>query len=791
MAGLAAALASSGLVALSAGTAQAAAIEVDGVQFRWGINQEANSAGFAPGSFNFLSAGILGNPGAGSQILTPASQGALWSNGAAADWKATDGYVTIEKKQADGSYAPTTWDGRNTTPEGATVQGNSHSAHQVVIDEGTGTIDVEANDAEITWDGDFTVVLYSGLTYFSVSDPQLSVDNGTGSVTATLSGYGSRQDDMSKWEPLPSTEVTLANLKNVDVTAAGFSGDVEYVDVAYNAPEGAPAQVEKTGSNASYWGSFPQDFVDFQQLSGGSSYWYSSGGAADAKKVPYPIEVNVPTSSAPSVTATPTENLANGQTVVRVTGTGFKPSLSVPPLQPAGLSSGGVYVALGRFAKVWKPSEGASGSPSPRPAIKQHWALPTSSDRTLAGGSAAGAIELSPSGKFTTEFTVDKDQIDALTTQPEGNLGIYTYTRKSDLPSFETYTPITFKPTVSLSTSTAPVVGQTEITVTGRDFKPTLSTPPANPAGLTSGGVYVALGRFASDWKPSQNVPASPNPRPNIEQYWALPTEADRALVGGAQRGAVAMDAQGNFTVTFTVDKSTVDALEDHPDGKFGVYTFTRKNDLPSFETFSEITFAKLATTVAPSAAASTTFGKSVVSTVTVKDSDADRVPTGTVSAKIGSRTIASAKVDASGKSKLTLPRDTKPGSNSITYVYSGDNTFASSTSARSLRVNKDSVSISDKVTKKPTTKKSGKIKVTVKAKSSSTKPSGKVTVYFKKKGQKTVKTSTGTLKSGTKTLSVKKLKKKGTWTIYVKYSAGTGYKSVSSKKVGTVKVTK
>ncbi|MFI5426256.1 hypothetical protein [Aeromicrobium sp. UC242_57] len=79
---------------------------------------------------------------------------------------------------------------------------------------------------------------------------------------------------------------------------------------------------------------------------------------------------------------------------------------------------------------------------------------------------------------------------------------------------------------------------------------------------------------------------------------------------------------------------------------------------------------------------------------------------------------------------------------------------------------------------------------MTVKAKSSSTKPSGKVTVYFKKKGQKTVKTSTGSLKNGSKALNVKKLKK-GTWKIYVKYSAGSGYSSVSSKYVGTVKITK
>lgn len=37
------------------------------------------------------------------------------------------------------------------------------------------------------------------------------------------------------------------------------------------------------------WGAFPQDFVDFHEQTGQSSYWYPSGGATDPRKAADPI----------------------------------------------------------------------------------------------------------------------------------------------------------------------------------------------------------------------------------------------------------------------------------------------------------------------------------------------------------------------------------------------------------------------------------------------------------------------------------------------------------------------
>ncbi|MCW2840849.1 MAG: hypothetical protein JWR55_2332 [Aeromicrobium sp.] len=283
---LAAALATSGVIAL-ASPSQAADAGVSGVQFRWGLNDESTS--LSPAGYNFFSAGTLGNPGTGGQSLSNASQGATWSNGATANWSVSSGNVWIEKKQADGSYAPTTWAGRNTTPQGTTVTSATSSEQQVVIDAGTGTVDEANDDADIQWDGDFSVIYYNGFSYFTVSDPHLQVTNGKGSITATLGGYGANQVDPTQWTPLPVTTVTLADLSGVDVTSAGIVTTPDYLGVEYDhTVTGGTAQ---NRSNPATFGAFPQDFVDFQQQTGLSSYWYSSGGSADPKKLTSPLSV--------------------------------------------------------------------------------------------------------------------------------------------------------------------------------------------------------------------------------------------------------------------------------------------------------------------------------------------------------------------------------------------------------------------------------------------------------------------------------------------------------------------
>ncbi|MGJ9413490.1 Ig-like domain repeat protein [Aeromicrobium sp. CF4.19] len=489
----------SGALASAAAPASSDPVGVDDAQFRWGLSNEANNGAFAPGTFNFLSAGLLGNPGTGGQTVTAASQGQQWSNDTDAGWSATSGNVSIEKKQSDGSYAAATWDGLNKDAEGQPTSpptSTRYSGHQVVIDEGSGTIDAAANTADISWDGDFSVVAYSGMSYFHLSDPELTIEaDGTGELTATASGYGSDMNDMDQWNPLEETEVVLATFTDVDVEDTGFTRTPSYLGTAY-AHGSHQAQTPRTSANEAFWGSFPQSFVDFAQQVGAGPYWYSSGGAVDVAKPALPFELVVPEAPAPApepaIDVDVDEIAATGDTEITVTGTGFDPAASPAPNGPAGLTSGGAYVALGRFADVWQPSDGAPGTA--RTTIAQKWALPES-DHTLVGGPAAGAIALEEDGSFTTTFTTSRDQVENFTGNPEGNLGIYTYTRSPN-PSFETYTPITVEEAVEPDpepiTTTTTVTGLPTTATLGDDLTATVTV--ASEEGTPQGSVTTTSG---------------------------------------------------------------------------------------------------------------------------------------------------------------------------------------------------------------------------------------------------------------------------------------------------------
>jgi putative cell wall-binding protein len=436
--GLTAAVAFSALTALpaSATTAPAeteplAAVTTGTVSdavFQWGINNESNNSAFF--GFNYLSAGKIAKTSGDDQLTE-------------AEWKATDGAVTIQKKQADGSYATSTWAGLRTTAAGGSLGAPgspNYSDNRVSITGGTGTVDADDDNAEITWDGDFTVAFYNGFTQFSATDPHLSVENGVGTVTATLSGYGTVMGNESVFSVLPEAEVVLANLGSVDVTETGFTVTPDYLGVTAPSREGSTPQ--KTTDGATF-GSFPESFVSYQFDTGQSSYWYSSG-LNDAGKPALPFTtgytVQAPVAT-PQVSVSKTEGLNPDTDVVTVTGTGFSPNAPAtsgtrPPL--AG-KFGGAYVAFGSFADVWKPSEGAPrGS---RTTADTKWVL-EAADVATVGGAAAGAVAINADGSFQVDITVNKDFAGALA---DGNYGIYTYPGSGAVYApFETYTPISF-----------------------------------------------------------------------------------------------------------------------------------------------------------------------------------------------------------------------------------------------------------------------------------------------------------------------------------------------------------
>ncbi|MBW9213774.1 hypothetical protein KV102_02875 [Mumia sp. zg.B53] len=264
------------------GESETTARVVSGATLRWGLSNEVHNSAYAPGTYNFLSAGKIGNPGAGGQTLKNAAE---WTNGRAAGWKASAGAVSIEKQTAGGSYAPATWSGLTTSPTGGSINpptSRSFSDHQVVLSGGAGWADPQTGRASLSWKGSFSVVFYSGMLFFYVADPQLNVGrDGSGTLTATLSGYGSSLDDQSVWKTVAPKKVTLATFPEVEIGEGGVTVTPAYAGVK----NGASDQLTTVPG----WGSWPASFVAWLAETGTSSYWYTSGGAIDANKPPLPV----------------------------------------------------------------------------------------------------------------------------------------------------------------------------------------------------------------------------------------------------------------------------------------------------------------------------------------------------------------------------------------------------------------------------------------------------------------------------------------------------------------------
>lgn len=260
------------------------ALRVTDAQLRWGLNDESGAGAFF-GGCNFLSAGTAG------------------STGGARPWTAADGFyaaragdVRVEKAAAGGGTEPASWATRCLDPSGVPVDVGSTastSRTEVVVDGGAGTFDVAAGTASVRWTGSFTAAFYGGMTYWSATDPVLEVADGAGTLRARVSGYGADRQDPGRWVRLAPRTVTLAVLDDVELTRDGFVALPRYRGVAVDAPTGGTAQVGRDATNAAFWGSFPQDFVDFQAEVGQASYWFTSGGARDRAKPATRLVVSV------------------------------------------------------------------------------------------------------------------------------------------------------------------------------------------------------------------------------------------------------------------------------------------------------------------------------------------------------------------------------------------------------------------------------------------------------------------------------------------------------------------
>lgn len=264
-------------------TAPATVKAITGAALEWTVSREADGASFAPGQVNYWSAGQ--------------------SDSTSATYLATNGNVTVLKQNATGAYVPigsqsaVSWANRNRNGAGTVVTTSNglRLGQKVRFAQGTGTVDTATGAATIQWTGTFSINFYGQYVPFWIVNPKLTVSaGGAATLTATMGGFASSLDDPDVRTPLaPTAGVRLAEFADVwrgGSTTTGFTSATRYVGTAVTTPATAP-QVLRTAANQSYWGSWPQSFVNFQNSTGLGTYWYTSGGAADAKKPQDPVTV--------------------------------------------------------------------------------------------------------------------------------------------------------------------------------------------------------------------------------------------------------------------------------------------------------------------------------------------------------------------------------------------------------------------------------------------------------------------------------------------------------------------
>lgn len=276
-------------------------LSLEGVEFEWSGSAELQKR--APnGQANPFVAGV--------------------SDGTEATYKVAEGDVSIVHVAGDGSESTPTWATRDAQTTGEVTQ---------VVQLAGGEAKVEADgSAVVEWDGSWSVNFYGPLVPFTFTDPVLTVDkDGTGTLKADLSGYASSMENPEVKEPLaPRGDVVIATFDGVEIDPAGKVTIMpDYAGVEVETGDATPQNRSATG-----WGAWPQPFVDFHLATGLSSYWYSSGGAADPYKAPSPLTVDFtdaeqidgPTVEAPLINTQPADVSAvvGGDVELTVSATG-------------------------------------------------------------------------------------------------------------------------------------------------------------------------------------------------------------------------------------------------------------------------------------------------------------------------------------------------------------------------------------------------------------------------------------------------------------------------------------
>ncbi|MCD9198950.1 hypothetical protein [Aeromicrobium wangtongii] len=158
--------------------------------------------------------------------------------------------------------------------------------------------------------------------------------------------------------------------------------------------------------------------------------------------------------------------------------------------------------------------------------------------------------------------------------------------------------------TVAVSQTSFAADGTQTVTVTGSGFALADATGVRPPLAGKPAGAYVGVGKFAAQWRPSENAAAGTRKLVSADkggQKWAVPADS-MAAIGGDAAGAIELKPDGTFSTTLTVSKADIDSIAglDGSHVNYGIYTYAGSGaKAAGYETYTPITF-----TAAPPAAA-------------------------------------------------------------------------------------------------------------------------------------------------------------------------------------------
>lgn len=294
--------------------------------------------------------------------------------------------------------------GTITTSEGATR--NTDGTFR--FPEGTGSVDADANTAELAFTGKVEFTGHDGLLYMTIEDIRVTLTGSGGTLVADVVSKS-----LSSGQLVTYDDVEFASLGAADLT--GADGTVTGTNIS--------ATLTEAGSPA---------FAGF----------YPAGTALD------PLSFSVTTAAdpvwEPAVNVGKTADLDPAGETITVTGSGFDPAANVGTRPPLAGQPTGIYLVFAKVAESWRPSEGAPSSA--RTVLDQKWVLPAASRAILdPAGTNQDYVTLGEDGTFTA--TLDTVAVtEGAADCAVDTCGVITYAAGGAInAAHEFLTPLSFK----------------------------------------------------------------------------------------------------------------------------------------------------------------------------------------------------------------------------------------------------------------------------------------------------------------------------------------------------------